>query len=64
MDFHALRTAFINFVMVVGANVKTTQELARHATVATTLNIYGRVRSDKNRETVEVLGALLIGNSA
>lgn len=64
LDFHALRTAYINFLIDLGANVKTTQELARHATVATTLNIYGRAKKDKSREVVEALGALLSGESA
>lgn len=64
LDFHALRTAYINFLIELGANVKTIQELARHATVATTLNLYGRTRSDKKREVVDALGIMLLGNSA
>lgn len=64
LDFSALRTAYINFLMELGANIKTTQELARHATAATTLNYYGRTRKDKNREVVEALGVLLQGKPA
>lgn len=64
LDFAALRTAYINFLMELGANVKTTQELARHATAMTTLNYYGRSRKDRNREVVEALGVLLQGKPA
>jgi integrase len=59
LDFHALRTAYINFLLDVGANVKTTQALARHATPEMTMNVYGRARHDKQREAVELLGDML-----
>ena len=59
LDFHALRTAYINFLMDVGANPKTMQALARHATLEMTMNVYGRARQDQNREAVEALGEML-----
>ena len=59
LDFHALRTAYINFLMDVGANPKTMQALARHATLEMTMNVYGRARDDRNREAVEALGEML-----
>jgi hypothetical protein len=59
LDFHALRTAYINFLIDVGANVKTTQALARHATPEMTMNVYGRARQDNQREAVELLGDML-----
>ena len=60
LDFHALRTAYINFLMDVGAAPKTTQSLARHATLEMTMNVYGRAREDNRREAVEALGRMLI----
>jgi integrase len=59
LDFHALRTAYINFLMDVGASPKTMQSLARHATLEMTMNVYGRERQDRNREAVEALGEML-----
>ena len=63
LDFHALRTAYINFLLDVGANVKTTQSLARHATLEMTLNTYGRARQDNRRDAVELLGGMLLSDS-
>lgn len=59
LDFHALRTAYINFVLDSGANVKTAQELARHSTPDMTMNVYGRARDEKMREAVETVGNML-----
>ena len=59
IDFHALRTAYINFLMDVGATPKTTQSLARHATLEMTMNVYGRAREDNRRGAVEALGEML-----
>jgi hypothetical protein len=59
LDFHALRTAYINFVLDSGANVKTTQELARHSTPDMTMNVYGRARDEKMRKAVESVGDML-----
>ena len=63
LDFHALRTAYINFVLDSGANVKTAQELARHATPEMTMNVYGRARDEKMRETVEAVGNMLFSDN-
>lgn len=59
LDFHALRTAYINFVLDSGANVKTTQELARHSTSDMTMNVYRRARDEKMRQAVESVGDML-----
>ena len=64
LDFHALRTAYINFVLDSGANVKTAQELARHATPDMTMNVYGRARDEKMREAVESVGNMLFSDTA
>ena len=62
LDFHALRTAYINFVLDSGANVKTAQELARHSTPDMTMNVYGRARDEKMREAVESVGNMLFSD--
>ncbi len=59
LDFHALRTAYINFLLDVGAPPKELQDLARHQTLDMTMNVYGRVRSNRKRNLVEALGAML-----
>lgn len=63
LDFHALRTAYVNFLVDVGANPKTTQSLARHATLEMTMNVYGRAREDYRRDAVEALGDMLLSAS-
>ena len=59
LDFHALRTAYINFVLDVAPDVKTAQELARHETAHMTLNVYGRAKEDRCRAVVESVGNLV-----
>lgn len=59
LDFHALRTGYVNFLMDAGAAPKELQDLARHKTLEMTMNIYGRSRQDRKRELVETLGRML-----
>lgn len=59
LDFHALRTAYINFVLDVAPDVKTAQELARHETAGMTLNVYGRAKEERCRAVVESVGNLV-----
>ena len=56
LDFHALRTAYINFLLDLGAGIKTTQELARHATVETTLNFFGKAKREESRVWLKLRG--------
>ncbi len=63
LDFHALRTAYINFVLDVAPDVKTAQELARHETADMTLNVYGRAKEDRGRSVVEKVGSLVFEDS-
>jgi hypothetical protein len=56
VDFHALRLAYINFVLESGASVKEAQALARHASPAMTMNVYGRTRNERLVQTVERVG--------
>ncbi len=60
LDFHALRTAYINFVLDVAPDIKTAQELARHETAHLTLNVYGRAKKDRCRAVVESVGSLVL----
>jgi integrase len=43
VDFHALRTTFVTTLARAGVHVKTAQVLARHKTIAMTLEIYTRL---------------------
>ena len=46
LDFHALRTAFVNLVFEYGqVSPKEAQDLARHSTPDLTFNVYGRSRA-------------------
>ncbi len=42
LDFHALRTAFVNLVEYGQVSPKEAQDLARHSTPDLTFNVYGR----------------------
>ena len=60
LDFHALRTAYINFVIDIAPDVKTAQELARHETAHMTLNVYGRAKEERCRAVVESVGSIIL----
>jgi len=56
LDFHALRTAFVNLVFEYGqVSPKEAQDLARHSTPDLTFNVYGRSRESRLVEAVERL---------
>ena len=59
VDFHALRVAYITFVIESGADIKTAQTLARHCSPQLTLNIYAKARPERLRATVEAIGCIL-----
>lgn len=61
LDFHALRTAYINFLLELGAAPKEVQDLARHKTLEMTMNTYGRSRQERKRSLVEELENMLSG---
>lgn len=60
MDFHTLRVAYINLIIGTGADVKTTQTLARHSTPTMTMNGYGRAVDERIAKAVEALGDLVL----
>ena len=53
LDFHALRTSYINLVLDGDTSVRDSQALARHSTAELTLNVYGRPREERLSEAVE-----------
>ncbi len=59
LDFHALRTAYINLVIETGADLKTAQTMARHATPELTMNVYGRSRDVACRAATEAVGNMI-----
>ena len=59
LDFHAARVAYINCLIEAGADVKTIQGLARHASVDMTMNVYGRTRPERLSEAAEAVGKML-----
>jgi len=60
IDFHALRTAYINQVIYSGADAKTAQELARHENPSLTMNTYGRARRERMAAAVKTIGAAVL----
>ena len=61
LDFHALRTAYINFVLRSNVDPKTMQTMARHASFDMTLNVYGRDEEELCRAAAESVGRLVFG---
>lgn len=59
VDFHALRVAFVTFVMESGANVKEAQSLARHSTPALTVGIYAKARPERLAKVTEAVGRIV-----
>jgi len=56
VDFHALRVAYITFVIESGADVKTAQTLARHSNAMLTMNVYAKARKERLVDVTEKLG--------
>jgi len=56
IDFHALRVAYVSFVLEAGASAKEAQELARHSTPDLTMNVYARSRDTRLAEVTEKVG--------
>ena len=59
LDFHAIRLAYIDLVIDVGATVKEAQTLARHAKPQMTLGVYGRTREERLHQVVEQVAMVL-----
>jgi len=63
LDFHAVRLAYINLVLEVGATAKEAQTLARHATPQMTLGVYGRTRDERLHQVVEEVATVVRGET-
>lgn len=55
---HDLRHSCATFLIAQGAHPRVIMETLRHAQISTTMNIYGHVIEDVQRDAVEELGAL------
>jgi integrase len=60
IDFHALRTTYINLVIASGATVPEAQELARHRTAALTIGVYGRSEERRLRQLVDAVADTIL----
>lgn len=60
IDFHALRVAFVSFVVETGTDLKTAQSLARHTNPELTMNVYARVRGTRLSEVAEAVGRIIL----
>ena len=56
MDFHSLRVTYVSLVLESGATAKEAQVLARHSTLALTLDTYGRARPERLHGVAAVVG--------
>jgi integrase len=63
LDFHAMRVAYITYVIESGADIKTAQTLARHSNPQLTLGIYARTRPERLRSVAELVGIMVKGSS-
>jgi hypothetical protein len=61
LDFHAARVADINLLIDSGVLTPIeVQELARHATLDMTMNVYGRTQESRMRQAVEKVGQVVL----
>lgn len=60
IDFHSLRVTFLTWVNELGEDVKTVQELGRHADPRMTFGIYTKAREARLREVVTRAGSRLL----
>ena len=64
MDFHALRTAYINLILDYGALPREAMDLARHSDLKMTMNVYARSRPAPRSELTEQLGDSILPEEA
>lgn len=57
--FHDLRHYFASLLIASGADIKTVQARLRHATAATTLDVYGHLWPDADESTRTAVGAAI-----
>lgn len=62
MRLHDLRGSFVSLLLESGADIRTVQELARHADSRTTMKVYARSRMDTKVAAVELLRGTITEN--
>lgn len=55
VDIHALRVSFVTLAIENGADPKSVQEIIGHSTLALTMNVYTKARSQAKREAINAL---------
>ncbi len=55
VDFHALRVTFVTRLIEEGVDIKTVQELARHRTIAQTMEIYAKTDISRKRKALSAI---------
>lgn len=58
LDFHALRGSLATLLIAAGTDPKTVQAILRHASIATTMAHYARVRAADNAAALGALPAI------
>lgn len=56
---HDMRHAFVTYLLALGEDLKTIQELARHSSIYVTMNTYAHVRPAAKRGAVDKLGGVI-----
>jgi integrase len=62
ITFHDLRSTFASFMVEADTNPAVLQELMGHKDIKTTIGIYTRLKTEKKREAMDGLSALLAGS--
>lgn len=63
VDFHALRVAYVTFLVETGADLKTVQTLARHSDPRLTQNLYAKTRDEKLAGAAAEIGKAMLTSS-
>jgi integrase len=64
MGWHTFRHSYRSWLDETGAPMKVQQELMRHASIQTTMNVYGRAMTEtKRRANSQVVGLVFGPNS-
>lgn len=59
LDFHGLRTTYINMLIEAGSDAKTVQEMSRHTTAAITFKVYAKAKKVKMGKIADKVGDML-----
>jgi integrase len=62
IGWHTFRHSYRSWLDETGAPIKVQQELMRHASIQTTMNVYGQVMSDTKREANRKVVQMVLGS--